>query len=170
MGEKQKYIVKKVAYEGLFNYRELFRIIDVWLREKFFDKNERRNEQYHTEEGMQIEIEFVPWKKTTDYFKEIIKIEIDAINLKEVEVENNGQKIKMHQGKIYIKLTGYLIVDYDYLGKQSWKKPLHYFLRDIFDKFVYWNITKKYRDMVIDDVNDLQNGIRSYLNLNPYKS
>src|SRR3989344_1839273 len=102
MGEKQKYIVKTFSYEGQFNYRELFRILDVWLREKFYDKWEKRNEQYMTADGMCLETEFTPWKKVTDYYKIIIKIEITGTNLKEVEVELHGKKVKMHEGKVSI--------------------------------------------------------------------
>jgi len=165
MGEKQKYIVKTLSYEGLFNYREFFRILDVWLREKFFDKWEKRNEQYMTADGMCLETEFTPWKKVSDYYKIIIKIEITGTNLKEVEVEVNGKKVKMHHGRVSVKLTGYLVVDYFNL----WQKPLLYFLRDIFDKYIYWRITKKYIDMVLDDVNSLYNHLRSYLNMEEYK-
>lgn len=165
MGEKQKYIVKTFSYEGLLNYRELFRILDVWFREKFYDKFEKRNEQYMTPEGLCLETEFTPWKKTTDYYKIIIKVELTGTNLKEVEVDAQGKKIKMHQGRISIKLTGYLVVDYE--GR--WGKPVLYFLRDMYDKYIYWRITKKYIEMVLDDVNNLYNHLRAYLNMNPYK-
>jgi len=169
MGEKQKYIVKTIAYDGLLNYRELFRILDVWLREKFYDKKEKRNEQYMTAEGMNIETEFIPWKKVTDYFKIMIKIEITGTGLKEVEVELHGKKTKMHQGKVSIKITGYLVVDYEVLGVSQWSKPVLYFLRDIFDKYVYWRITKKYIEMTLDDVDSLYNHLRAYLNMEQYK-
>lgn len=165
MGEKQKYLVKTVSYDGIFNYRDLFRVIDVWQREKFYDKWEARNEQYVTPHGLTIETEFKPWKKVTDYFKIIVKIEINASGLKEVEVEMDGKKVKMQQGKVSIKLTGYLVVDYFH----KWNKPLLYFLRDIYDKYVYWRITKKYIDMVLDDVQSLYEHIRTYLNMIQYK-
>jgi hypothetical protein len=166
MAEKQKYLVKTIAYDGLFNYRELFRIMDVWFREKFYDKWEKRNEQYMTPEGLCIETEFTPWKKVTDYFKIIIKIEITGTNLKEVEVEVQGKKQRMHQGKVSVKLTGYLVVDYEH----KWSKAPLYFLRDIYDKYIYWRITKKYIEATIEDVESLYNHLRSYLNMAQYKA
>ena len=165
MGEKQKYLTKSFSYEGLFNYRELFRVMDVWFREKFFDKFEKRTEQYELPDGIALDFEFTPWKKVTDYFKIIIKVELTGKGIKEVDVEINGKKTKVQEGKINVKLTGYVVVDYD--GK--WSKPLLYFLRDIYDKYVYWHITKKYIHMAVDDVNSLYDHMRTYLNMAQYK-
>ncbi|PIN85897.1 hypothetical protein COV19_07440 [Candidatus Woesearchaeota archaeon CG10_big_fil_rev_8_21_14_0_10_44_13] len=166
MGEKQKYIGKSFKFEGLFNYRDFFRIMDVWLRDKFFDKYEKRNEEYVKPDGTKtVDIEFTPWKKYTDYYKAVFKIEIMISDMKEVEIEQNGQKVRLNKGKINFKVTGYLIVDYE----DRWNKALQYFIRDIFDKFVNRAITKKYHDLLITDCNDFVNTLTSYLNMNAYK-
>ena len=166
MGEYQKLVVQKLSYEGLFNYKELFRIMDFWLRDKFYDKFEYRNEEYNTDKGKEIVTEFKPWKKVTDYYKIIIKIEFHLLDIHKVEVERNGKKVMMDEGKCEVKLTGYLIPDYEHW----WiKKPMHYFLRDMFERFVYWYITRKYQGMVIDHVADLYHHLSTYLNVTPYK-
>jgi len=140
--------------------------VDVWFRDKFYDKFEKRNEEFANPDGSkQIEIEFVPWKKYTDYYKSMIKMEMIVKNLREVEVEIEGKKKKMNKGRIEFKMTGYLVVDYE----SKWNKALQYFLRDIFDKFINRRITKKYHDMLIDDCNDLYNTLTSYLNMHAYK-
>ena len=49
-------------------------------------------------------------------------------------VYKEGVKIKINQGKVMMIFDGYLVSDYE--GK--WKgKPLIYFLRTIFDKYVF---------------------------------
>lgn len=166
MGEKQKYVGKTFKFEGIFNYDEFFRIMDVWLRDKFFDKFEKRNEQYVKPDGTKsVDIEFTPWKKYTDYYMTRFKIEMVITNLREVEIEQNGKKVRLHKGKMEFKLTGYLIVDYE----NRWNKAVQYFLRDLFDKFVNRRITKKYYDLLITDCNDLYNTLTSYLNIHAYK-
>ena len=169
MGEYQKLLVKKISYTGLFNYKELFRIMDFWLRDKFYDKFERRNEEYHTDRGIQMVTEFKPWKKVTDYYKIIIKIQFHVIDTKKVEVVRNGKKVQMDDGRVDIKLTGYFIPDYEGWWSKNKNKPFHYFLRDIFERFVYWYITRKYQGMCIDHVNDLYHHLSTYLNVTPYK-
>lgn len=165
MGEYQKLVVRKLSYEGLFNYKDIFRIMDFWLRDKFYDKYERRSEEFHTDRGTQIVTEFKPWKKYTDYYKGILKIEFLVMDMHDVEIERNGKKVKMNEGRIDIKISAYFIPDYEHW----WMKPMHYFLRDIFERFVYWYITRKYQGMVIDHANDLYHHINTYLNITPYK-
>lgn len=166
MGEKQKYISKGFKFEGIFNYEEFFRIMDVWMRDKFWDKFEKRNEEFLKPDGTkQIEIEFTPWKKYTDYYKATLKIEMMVTDLKEVEIEQDGKKKKMHKGKIEWKISGYLVVDYEH----RWNREVWYFIRDVFDKFVNRRITKKYYDLLIDDCNELYNTLTAYLNMHAYK-
>jgi len=165
-GEKQKFVNKAFTFEGLFSYKDFFRILDVWLRDKFYDKFEKRNEEFVKPDGSkQIDIELTPWKKTTDYYKLTMKIEIIVSNLREVEIEQDGRKIRLQRGKIDAKIGGYLYVDYE--GR--WATPVQYFIRDIFDRYVNSRITKKYYDMAIDDVTDLYNTLTSYLNMYQYK-
>lgn len=166
MGEKQKYIVKKISYEGYFNYRELFRILDFWQRDKFYDKFEKRSEEMVTDKGKNIDLEFTPWKKYTDYFKGIMKVEITVQHMKEVEVVIRGEKRKMNHGHIDIKITGYLVMDYEGYWERS---ALLLFIRDIFDRYFNWYITKKYINMNIDHANDLYYSFSSYLNATQYK-
>lgn len=166
MGEKQKLIVKRLSYEGFFNYKEFFRILDFWQRDKFYDKFEKRSEEFVTPTGKQIDFEFTPWKKVTDYYKIILKIEIITQHLKEVEVVINNEKRRMHHGKISIKITGYLIVDYEgYWDTTAFLT----FIRDIFDRYFNWYITKKYQNMVVDHVNDLFYTLSTYLNVTQYR-
>ncbi len=162
MGEKQKIIKREISYEGLFDYKEFFRRMDFWLRDKFYDKWEKRSEEYVAPDGTKtMEFEFTPWKKTTHYHKIVIKIELWISGLKEVEIDVDGEKKRMNEGKMRIAFTGYLVVDYE----NKWEKsPLLYFIRDLYDKFIYSYITKKYYNMAVDDVNDLINTLNTYLN------
>ena len=167
MGEEQKLYVKRLSYEGFFNFKEVFRTMDFWIRDKFYDKREHRYEEFKTPEGKQIELEFKPWKKVTDYYKIQIKIEMFVKGLRDVVIERNGKKVPMQHGSINIKLSGYLIVDYEHYWN---KTPLLYFIRDMFDRFVYWYITKKYMKMTIDHIDDLYYTLSTYLNINTYKN
>ena len=170
MGEKQKLIGKSFTYEGIFVFRHMFYEMDSWLREHWYDKHEKWNEYQVMPDGSkQISFEFVPWKKYTDYFKGRLKVELMATNLRDVEVEQDGKKIKAQQGKIEAKFTGYLIVDYEWFYGSRWNTPFLYFLRDIYDKFINIRYTMKYRRMVVDHTNELAGVMMSYLNMQQYK-
>ena len=84
----------KLNYEGLFNFNEFYRMIEAWFFEKGYDKEERMNEEIHTLTGKVINLELRPWKKTTDYVRNVIKIKIHVSDLKDVEVEKDNALIK----------------------------------------------------------------------------
>lgn len=161
MSEKTKVMVKHFIYEGIFNYREFFRTMDFWLRDKFYDKKEKLNFKYITPEGSEYQLHFEPWKKVTDFYKIELMIEVLASKVKDVEVEIDGKPVKMQKGRIEVMITSWLIIDY----KNSMeKKPFHYFMRELFVRFVYKHITKKYWEMAVDEATDLEMTLRSYLN------
>ena len=46
MVEKNRIIQKQFSYTGLFRYKEFFRTLDFWLRDKFYDKKEKGSAEY----------------------------------------------------------------------------------------------------------------------------
>lgn len=162
MVEKNRVIQKQFAYQGLFVYRELFRLLDFWMRDKFYDKKEKGNAEYrYPDSTKQISILFEPWKKVTDYYKIGLRIEVLVKGMREVEVELDGKKQRLNQGLIEVTLTGFLVHDYE---NRMEKRATLLFLRDLFGRYTYAHVTKKYTEMVVDDLTDLENTLRSYLN------
>ena len=166
MSEKKIVVDKlRLTYEGLFSIQDLYKLIDVWFREKGYDKKERIAHERVTPEGKYIEIEIEPWKKYTDYVKSEVKIRMIFSDIREVEVEQEGVKIILNQGKIQMVFDGYLTTDYEHRWEQ---KPLFFFLRTVFDKYIYRIYTEKYEHHVIEDVNQVHSQIKSFLNLYRY--
>ena len=74
MSEKKLVVDQlKLTFEGIFDLNGLYRTIDSWFYEKSYDKLEKRNYEQVLPSGKDIEIELLPWKKTTDYFKNIVR-------------------------------------------------------------------------------------------------
>ena len=155
----------RLSYEGIFNVTELYKLIDNWLREKGYDKKEKRMAEKVAKDGKFIEWEMEPWKKITDYARIVIKLRTIMTDIKEVDIEVDGSKVKMNQGKADFIFDGFLETDYE----NRWEsKPLYYFLRTLFDKYIFKPYTSGYYSNVIDDVNDLHTRIKSFLNLYRY--
>lgn len=164
---ERKIIVDKLrlTYEGLFSVSELFKLVDTYFREKGYDKREKMNFEKVTPTGKFINLEIQPWKKFTDYVKCEVEMRLVMSDLKEVEVEREGVKIKLNQGKVQIVFDGWLTTDYE----NRWEgKPFFYFLRTIFDKYIYRVYTNKYEHHVIEDVNQIHDRIKGLLNLYRY--
>ena len=156
----------KLTYEGLFDLNGFYRMVDSWFYEKQYDKYELRNYEQVLPTGKDIEVELLPWKKTTTYFKNIIRMRMRFLNVKDAEIEKEGAKIKVNQGMIRLIIDGYLETDYE-----GWWKERHlfYFIQILFDKYIYKSHFNKYQGWLIHDIQDLHSRIQKYLNLYKYE-
>ena len=156
----------RITYDGLFSMPELYAIIDNWLHEKRYDKMEKKNIEKVKPEGKDIELLLQPWKKITDYAKIVINIRLVATGITEVEIEKEGAKVKMNQGRIQIVFDGWLVTDWE----NRWEgKPIFFFLRQVFDRYVFKPYTMGYETAVAKDVSDLHGEVKGFLNLYRYK-
>jgi len=163
MPEREVVVDKlRLTYEGLFSVGELYKMIDEWFRWKGYDKRENKNIEIVKPEGKFIEIELEPWKKVTDYAKNVIKIRIQMNDIKEVEVEKDNTKLKLNQGKVHFVFDGFLETDYE----ARWEgKPIFYFIRTVFDKYFYKPFTAGFERGVKEDVMHLHGQVKAFLNL-----
>ena len=166
MSEKKLVIDQlRLNYNGLMNFGELFKVVDGWFYEKGFDKFEKKHEEIVLPSGKDIEIELRPWKKITDYAKHIIRIRMYVRGLKNVEIEKDGIKTTLQQGSIRMKFDAYLETDYE----NKWEQNMYfYFLRAVFDKYVYRTYDARIEEHLVEDTYHLHSTIKSYLNLHRY--
>ena len=156
---------QRLTYTGLFSVAELYKIIDEFLWTKKWDKRENKNVETVTPEGKYIELDLEPWIKITDYVRLILKIRLYMSDIKEVEVTKDGRKMKLNQGKVQIIFDGYIETDYEHRWEQ---KPMLFFLRTLFDRYVFKSYMEKYAAKVTEDLNLLHTTIKSFLNLYRY--
>jgi len=165
----EKYLVLeqlKIEYNGIFSVQELYQIIDKYFREKGYDKRELRHHEHVTENGKYIEIELMPWKKISDYVKNEIRIYITIYNLKDVIIEQKGKKIPMQRGELNVVVDAFLNTDYE----NRWETtPFYYFLRVVFDKYIYKGYIDGFEEKLKEDTSGLISTLKSYLNLYKYK-
>lgn len=167
MSEKKLVIDQlKLTYEGLFDLNGLYRTIDSWFYEKGYDKFELKNFEQVLPSGKDVQIELLPWKKTTDYFKNEIRVRMKFINVKNVEIEKEGNKININQGKVMMIFDGYLTSDYE----NRWESnALLYFLRTLFDKYIFRGYFAKAEKWLVNDLYQLHGIVQRYLNLYRYE-
>ncbi len=155
-----------LAYEGLFDLHELYVLINQWLKDKGFDTREQRNQEHVRPSGKFIELELMPWKKITDYARHVIKINIKIRNLKEVVVEEDEKRVTLNKAAVKIVLDGYLDTDYE----DRWEsKPFYYFIRTLFDKFIYRTYSTQYEELLVENCLQIHSTIKAFLNLYQYE-
>jgi len=155
----------RINYKGLFNMRDFYRVMDGFFKEKGYDKREVRNNEYVKPEGKHLELWLEPYKKITDYAKLIIRLQVIIQDLREVVVEREGHKKKMQKGDIQVIIDGFLETDYE----NRWEgRPEYVFVRTLFDKFIYRRHTTQFEAMLVEETDELQATLKSFLNLFRY--
>ncbi len=156
---------KFVSFEGLFNLKDLFRIIVKWFNERGYDMWENKNYEEVYEDGKKIIFELLPYKKVSDYYKLEIRVFVVFENLKEVEVELNGVKQKLLKGRADFTFDAILVTDYE----NRWEgRASYYFYRALIDKFIYKSFTDRYEAELIRHAKEVQEEIKAYLNMFRY--
>jgi len=167
MGEKRLVIDQlKLTYEGLLDVNGLIRTIDSWLYEKGYDKWDAKNYEQDLPTGKEVDMELLPWKKITDYFENMFKIRLRISNVKDVEIEHNGVKRIVQKGKLMMIFDAYQHSDYEGMWES---KPIFFFFRTLFDKFVFKKTVAYYERWLVNDLYDLHSRIQRFLNIYRYE-
>ena len=153
---------KSLSYEGVFNIKELYRIIDTWFRDRGYDKQEVKNWEDVTESEKQIVLEIVPYKKVSDYARIDIRVFMIFSKLSELDVEKEGIRSRVNKGRAEFYFDAYVVTDYE----NKWQtRPIFFFVKNVIEKFVYRAYTSNYDSEAIRDCTEIENEIRSYLNM-----
>lgn len=156
---------EKISYKGLFDFKEVYNLIDAYLWQKGFDKRIRKNEEHNSQDSKYAHIIMQPWKRVSEYIKHEIKLDIAVHHAKDEIREIDGVKKKFTNGTISITFWGYMVTDYE--GRWAGKAE-YFFLRTIMDKWVYKTQHQSSASMLKNDIRLLKGEIESYLNLHKF--
>jgi hypothetical protein len=163
MAEKEEIFSSKIKYEGVFDFKELYKFCYQWLVEEMqLDTVEDKYQEKITGDSKGIKVEWTGTRKVTDYFKFSVSVKFEIINLTNVEVTQSGRKIKMNNGLIEIKVKGTLIRDYD--GKFE-KTASRKFMRSIYEKWVIASRIEQFETKLISDCNEFLAQSKAFLDL-----
>ena len=157
---------EQLNYEGLFNMKEVFRIIDKYFRTKGFDKKITFDEEYQTDKGKYIHVKSEHYKKTDSYVRLQTRLWIYANELVDVEKEVDGVKIKTSHGKLSITFDAFLQTEY--FSLMTDEKPMYFLFRVLYEQYlarpriVYWENVARHV------ITELKTELAGYLNLNKF--
>jgi hypothetical protein len=162
MGEQRiTYSKRTVKYSGLFEISEIHKFIRHWFDNHGFDFVEELTDEKILKNEKQIIYDYKPYREFSDFAKTVIAIDVKFLHVKDKVIEVEGIKKKMNTGDISFSVTG--LIETDYLNK--WEtKPFYYFLKSIFEKFVfgsqedyYETYTNKMCDLFLEEFKSLLN-------------
>ena len=151
----------KLEYSGVFNTKDMFKLIGTWFNDRFIQKRESKNFEQNLADGKYIEYEIQYWKKITDYHRFIYKLRLLMFGLKKVEIVENDKKISVDQGRALFYLDGYIEFDYEHRWEGA---AFLQFWRSLMDKFIYRSWTEKFEQRWTHDCHQLYDQIQRFLN------
>ncbi|MFW6230425.1 MAG: hypothetical protein ACOC32_00180 [Nanoarchaeota archaeon] len=163
MAERRTVVPERtLSYSGLFDGKELYKLIKEWVMDHGYDDwIERNHTEKNTKTSKQVEIDYLPKAKVSDYLELQLGMNITYMNLKKTKIEYKGKKVEVDEGDLEINFTGFILSDY--WGR--WENKAHwFFIRTIMDKFVFKFIFDKYTKELNNHITELYNHIRQYLN------
>ncbi len=163
MVEKDRIFVSKMKYEGIYNLKEFYRFCYDWLKDETgLLLMEDKYKEKIKGEGKDVEIVWTGIREVTDYFKFEVKVEFRILGLTEVEITQNGKKVKTNKGSVEVGVKG--SVCRDYKGKFE-KNAFQKFLRGIYEKSVIPSRIEHFHELLIEDCDEFLSQAKAYLDL-----
>ncbi len=162
MAEKDTIFKGKVQKKGIFDFKEFYKFTYDWLCGEDYKVIEKKYSEEITGDSKKIEIKWEAKKKISDYFRFMIKADWKVINLKDIEVQREGRKIKMNSGEPEIKVTGILVKDYEHRWEDQ---PFWKFLRGIYDRYIIKSRIEEYQDKIKEETEEFIAQCKSFLAL-----
>ena len=163
MVEREEIYAGKVKYDGVFSYGDFYKFCYDWLTEELIlVLTEKQYEEKISGNEKEVKIKWEGVKELTDYFKIEIKVEFHITNMVNVEINKDGNKIKMNQGKVKITTKGNLLRDYK--GKFE-THAFYKFLRGIYEKWVITQRVLQFENYLSGKCDEFAGQAKAYLDL-----
>ncbi|HLC72925.1 MAG TPA: hypothetical protein VJH37_05075 [Candidatus Nanoarchaeia archaeon] len=163
MGGQKKVVVDhaKIKQESVFNMTELYKSFFAWFANYGYDFAEDEYNEKDNGKNKDLKIFWSAEKKVDAYIKWGISFDVLILGLENVEIERNGLKLKTNKCSIEIKITSYMIKDYD----DKWSKGFVAVFRKLYDKVVAHHRYVRMEEELIRETNKLIDELKAFLNL-----
>ena len=154
-----------LKYEGLFDAKELYRMLNHFFRQKGFQSSNPSVRETVHKDGKDIVYKWEPRRKSSDYSHHIIRTEISMHDVKEVRVKKDGKVLHLNSGRIEAKIEGILETDYENL----WETQAFYqFMKTIMGKWLFKPADREKVEALKSDAKELHAQLQAFLNFYKY--
>jgi len=156
---------QKLNYEGLFDAKELFKLMDQFFFHLGYDKLEIKHAESVKPEGKYIETETKYYRKLSDYVQNEVHIRLIMQDVKEVEVKKDKTKVKLNKGRVQFIIDGRMATDWENMWET---KPMYYVIRTIVNRYILAPVTGKFKGELTKDIGHFSTEVKAFLNLYRY--
>lgn len=162
MVQKKEVYKENLKQTGYWQYKELYDMTFNWMKDHNYLLMENLYNEKLQPGGKEIIIKWTAIRKVTDYFMFEIVLEWHILGMKDAEVEIDGKKIKTNKGEVGIVFKANLVKDYE----KRWEdKPLHKFMRGLYEQYIIRKTIDEYEDDLEDDTRDIISDLKAFLRI-----
>ena len=149
MTDENKIVVDglRFIYNGLCDIVDFYKIVEKWIRENGYEKEIKKKLEHVMPSGKNIEWHIEIWKQKFDWARIVIR--------------------RLNEADVLIQFDAWLEMDLE--GRWQQKAP-YYFLRTLFDKYVYmfWGEKEKLTGPLAKDTYNLHKRLKAFFDLYRY--
>jgi len=152
-----------IKYSGMFDFDGLFTMITKWFKEKGFIYSEHTYKHSLAAPFAEEEIGMSGEKEVTPFISFKIEVEMKLWNMKETTAMYKGEKKKLLTGRIQIKITGAVEIDYQkwFAKSKVWRIVADFFYKHIMKR----TIEEKWEDDLFTLMTKLHSKIKNFLEM-----
>ncbi|HLP80044.1 MAG TPA: hypothetical protein VK158_05385 [Acidobacteriota bacterium] len=169
---EDEYVVtnaKEFSYNGVFSFKDFYDLLGSFLKERGYDKYEKRHEVKEFADGKTYEFLVLPEKKVTDSEAFTLEIVIVGKGLKPIEVPIDGKKKTIDQGSLYFYIRAVMYTNKDSRWEDK-KNPEKFTIwRWVADNIVFRGEREKLVQQAKKDIDELYDILTNYLNMHSSK-
>ena len=129
------------------------------MRKRGFEKEIKKKVEHTLAAGMQAEWNVEWFREVGNTFEHVVRIRFLATNVTSVIITKNDAQRTLQHGDVTILVDG---IVHSELEGQWQKKPLFYFLRALYDKYIYKVWTEREDAAVRKHAYDLHQALKDY--------
>jgi hypothetical protein len=163
MAEKDTIFSSKMKYNGIVEFPKFYKFCYDWLNDEV-DLNLAEEKYVEKIDGnaKNIDIAWVGTRKMTDYFRFDVKVTFQILGLTQLEIVQEGRKVKANKGSVEIKLKGILVRDYQ--GKFDVNATRKFF-RGVYEKWVIPSRIEEYENKIVGECDEFLSQAKAFLDI-----
>jgi hypothetical protein len=154
------------VYDGIFQLKSLLGAFKTWGGDNGYKVDEKGYREEVYSDGKDLEIKLSLTKGYSSEVSGVVAVKITIKKLEQVGIEIDGTTYQFKKGNLKIKYRAHVGVD-----EGSWNKTaFHLVLRHIMYKFFIGHFIGSAKGILKTDLRSLDKYIKSYLNLEKYRT
>jgi hypothetical protein len=152
-----------LRYKGVFDFESLWKLVNDWLESKGYEVMEGKAKHRAGTNGEEFEVQAVAWRNVTDYYRLNMSCFCKYWDGQYVEVVKDGKKKRMIKARLYVRISGNLILDYN---ERYEKSRFTQAVGRLLNMYVLrWQWDSIYGDQLNYKILELQSVIKDFLHM-----